>query len=65
MKNRYQVWFEEGVCCRILEDYPDLIPIVDISLFGLGQLLCFATSKYEAEFLVDKLNSIETLKKSQ
>lgn len=48
--------------CDILDEYPNLIPIVDTRMFGFGQVIAFALSQYEAEVLVERLQLLEDYK---
>ena len=63
MQKRYRVGFEEGVKCAILEEYPNLTPLVDTRLFGYGEVVAFCISDWDAQKLADQLNFLEELKR--
>jgi hypothetical protein len=64
MSERYKIGFPEGVHCIMAEDYPKLIPIVDINQFGYGELVAFAPCQTTAKSLALALNLMEAYNKT-
>ena len=63
MKNRYSVGLKDpDVKIAILEEFPNLVPVIDYRAFGFGQVIAFCLSKYEAEVLVQRLQILEDYK---
>lgn len=61
---RYRIGFEDGVKCDVIDEYPNLTPIVDTAIFGYGHLIAFALNKHDAESLVERLNTISDFEKT-
>jgi hypothetical protein len=58
----YQIGLPEGLKIMMVDDYPDLIPIVHIG--APTRLVAFAPDKYDAERLVNALNLANQFEKT-
>jgi hypothetical protein len=58
----YQTELPEGLKIAIVDEYPDLVPIVHIG--SPTRLVAFAPDKYEAERLANALNLVDQFEKA-
>jgi hypothetical protein len=64
MSKTYRIGFEDGHTCYMVQEYPDLIPIVRYSQFLSGELVAFAPCRSSAERLTQVLNMVDKLEKT-
>lgn len=65
MEKRYQIGFDEGIGCVLVDDNPTMLAVVDMGgRFGNGELVALCPCKYTAERIVNALNMSDVIEKT-